>query len=96
MLFQPDPSNDNQVLIPQSRFCESSHMWYFAGVLFAVKGSNILLIQNFHATLYSAARGRLGVFHRLSAEQIMISRMSKFREKKVLQLGNMLCSTFCC
>jgi len=47
MLFQPDPSNDNQVLIPQSRFCESSHMWYFAGVLFAVKGSNILLIQIF-------------------------------------------------
>ncbi len=37
-LFQPDPENDNQVLIPQTRFCESPHMWYFAGIIYAIKG----------------------------------------------------------
>ncbi|KAK2166254.1 hypothetical protein LSH36_40g05026 [Paralvinella palmiformis] len=34
----PDPVNDNQVLIPQTRFCESPHMWYFVGIIYAIKG----------------------------------------------------------
>ncbi|CAH1774696.1 unnamed protein product, partial [Owenia fusiformis] len=33
-----DPDDDNQMLIPQTLFCESEHMWYFSGVLCAVKG----------------------------------------------------------
>ncbi|KAI0214291.1 Gamma-aminobutyric acid type B receptor subunit 2 [Lamellibrachia satsuma] len=37
-----DPENDNQVLIPESRYCESSHMWYFAGILYAIKGLLLL------------------------------------------------------
>ncbi|KAK2188874.1 hypothetical protein NP493_117g04006 [Ridgeia piscesae] len=37
-----DPHNDNQVLIPQSRYCESAHMWYFAGILYAIKGLLLL------------------------------------------------------
>ncbi len=38
VIFQPDPANDNQVLIPQVHFCESPHMWKFAGILYAIKG----------------------------------------------------------
>ena len=39
VLLQPDPDNDNQVLIPQTRFCESPHMWYFAGIIYTIKGT---------------------------------------------------------
>ena len=49
-MFQPDPANDNQILIPQSRFCKSSHMWYFAGVLYAIKG---LQINDFYFSFLS-------------------------------------------
>ena len=41
-VLQTDPDNDNQVLIPQSRYCESAHMWYFAGILYAIKGSGFM------------------------------------------------------
>ena len=34
----PDPMNDNQVLIPQTRFCASKYMWYFGGLLCGIKG----------------------------------------------------------
>jgi len=37
-MFQSGTVNDNQLLVLQSRYCESTHMWYFAGVLYAVKG----------------------------------------------------------
>ena len=35
---QPDPLNDNQVLIPQTHFCESKYMWYYGGLLCGIKG----------------------------------------------------------
>ncbi|KAK2172393.1 hypothetical protein NP493_966g00017 [Ridgeia piscesae] len=37
-----DPDNDNQVLVPQSRYCESENMWYFTGILYAIKGLLLL------------------------------------------------------
>ena len=45
--FQPDPHNDNQILIPQTRFCESKNMWYFGGFLYAIKGRKIPILLKF-------------------------------------------------
>ena len=46
LLLQQDPNNDNQMLIPQMRFCESPHMWYFAGIMYGIKGKKLNKLTN--------------------------------------------------
>ena len=41
--------NDNQVLIPQSRFCQSTHMWYFNGIIYAIKGTHNFADKDYYS-----------------------------------------------
>ena len=38
MKFQSAVHSDYQVIVYQTRFCESTHMWYFTGSLYSIKG----------------------------------------------------------